>query len=100
MTGSMWRRSEAGIAEHPTIDGALAILEVDPVGGLVEIGKLAFGSSGGAKGAGGLAKVVEHFIFLSIHEPPVCLQDPAIRSSVLTLMKIVHSVLWTRSNVA
>jgi len=71
MTGSMWRRSEAGIAEHPTVNGALTVLEVDPVGSLVEVGKLAFRGGGGAKGTGGLAKVSEHFIFLSIHEPPV-----------------------------
>lgn len=64
MTGSMWRRSEAGIAEHPTVDGALTILEVDAVGGLVEIGDLAFSGSSGAKGAGGLAKLSEHSIFL------------------------------------
>ena len=52
ITGSMWRRSEAGIAEHPTVDGALAVFEVDPVGGLVEIGKLAFAGSGGGEGRG------------------------------------------------
>jgi len=100
MTGSTWRRSEAAIAEHPTVDGALTILEVDAIGGLVEIGEFAFRSSGGAEGAGSLAKLGEHVFFLSNHEPPVCLQDPAIRSSVLTLMKIVDSVLWTSSNVA
>ena len=100
MTGSMWRRSEAGIAEHSTVDSALAVLEVYAIGGLVEVGDLAFSGGGGAKGAGGLAKLGEHFIFLSIHEPPVFLQDPAIRSSVLTLMKIMYSVLWTSSNVA
>jgi hypothetical protein len=71
MTGSMWRRSEAGIAEHPTVDGTLAILKVDAVGGIVEVGELTLRSSSGAEGAGSLAKPSEHFIFLSIHEPPV-----------------------------